>query len=131
MAAASIGQVHRATLLTGEKVAVKVQRPGIRKMIAEDLAILYHLAMLLENYIDELKLYRPTRIVEEFARTIRKEINFNVEASHAERRQAVRGQRRRLRPPDLPFRLDGPPADHGACGGDQDQRRGSPGRPGV
>ncbi len=85
MAAASIGQVHRATLLTGEKVAVKVQRPGIRKMIAEDLAILYHLAMLLENYIDELKLYRPTRIVEEFARTIRKEINFNVEASHAER----------------------------------------------
>lgn len=85
MAAASIGQVHRAKLLSGESVAVKVQRPGIRKMIAEDLAILYHLAKLLEHYIEELKIYRPTLIVEEFARTIRKEINFNVEAAHAER----------------------------------------------
>jgi len=85
MAAASIAQVHRARLLTGEDVAVKVQRPGIQKMIAEDLAILYHLAMLLEHYIEELRLYRPTLIVEEFARTIRKEINFNVEAAHAER----------------------------------------------
>ena len=85
IAAASIGQVHRAKLLTGENVAVKVQRPGIRKIIAEDLAILYHLAVLLERYIEELRLYRPTLIVEEFARTIRKEINFNVEAAHAER----------------------------------------------
>ncbi|MDD5170763.1 MAG: AarF/ABC1/UbiB kinase family protein [Syntrophales bacterium] len=85
MAAASIGQVHRAKLLSGEDVAVKVQRPGIRKMIAEDLAILYHLATLLEHYIEELRLYRPTLIVEEFARTIRKEINFNVEASHTVR----------------------------------------------
>lgn len=85
MAAASIAQVHRAKLLTGEEVAVKVQRPGIRKMIAEDLAILYHLATLLERHIEELALYRPTLIVEEFARTIRKEINFHVEAAHAER----------------------------------------------
>jgi len=85
IAAASIGQVHRAALITGEEVAVKVQRPGIRKMIAEDLAILYHLALLLERYIEELRLYRPTLIVEEFARTIRREINFNVEASYAER----------------------------------------------
>lgn len=85
IAAASIGQVHRAKLLSGEDVAVKIQRPGIRKIIAEDLAILYNLATLLERYIEELRLYRPTLIVEEFARTIRKEINFNVEASHAER----------------------------------------------
>ena len=54
-------------------------------MIAEDLAILYHLGTLLERYIEELRLYRPTLIVEEFARTIRKEINFNVEAAHTER----------------------------------------------
>lgn len=85
IAAASIAQVHRARLVSGEEVAVKVQRPGIRKMIAEDLAILYHLALLLERYIEELQLYRPTLIVEEFARTIRKEINFNVEASYAEK----------------------------------------------
>jgi len=85
MAAASIAQVHRAKLLSGEEVAVKVQRPGIRKMIAEDLAILYHLATLLERHIAELALYRPTLIVEEFARTIRREINFYVEVAHAER----------------------------------------------
>ena len=85
MAAASIAQVHRAKLLSGEDVAVKIQRPGIRKMIAEDLAILYHLAALLEHHIEELRVYRPTLIVEEFARTIRKEINFHVEAAYAGR----------------------------------------------
>ncbi|MCX7816225.1 MAG: AarF/ABC1/UbiB kinase family protein [Syntrophales bacterium] len=85
IAAASIGQVHKAKLVSGEEVAVKVQRPGIRKVIAEDLAILYHLALLLERYIEELQLYRPTLIVDEFARTIRKEINFYVEASYADR----------------------------------------------
>ncbi len=85
LAAASIAQVHRARLTTGEDVAVKIQRPGIPKTISEDLGILFQLAAMLEHYIEELRLYRPTRIVEEFARTIRKEINFNLEASHTER----------------------------------------------
>jgi ubiquinone biosynthesis protein len=85
LAAASIAQVHRAQLKTGEEVIVKVQRPGMRKIIDVDLEIMFHLAALAEKYIEELEIYRPTRIVEEFAVTLEKEINFNIEASYVER----------------------------------------------
>ncbi len=85
LAAASIGQVHRATLRSGEKVVVKVQRPGIRKLIEVDLEILYHLASLAERYIEEAGFQRPTRIVEEMARTLEKEMDYGVEATQAER----------------------------------------------
>jgi ubiquinone biosynthesis protein len=85
LAAASIAQVHRAQLKTGEEVIVKVQRPGMRKIIDVDLEILFHLATLAEKYIEELEIYRPTKIIEEFALTLEKEINFNVEASYVER----------------------------------------------
>ncbi len=85
LAAASIGQVHRAQLKTGEEVIVKVQRPGIRRIIEVDLEILYHLATLIEKYIEELEIYRPTKIVDEFASSLEKEINYNIEALHVER----------------------------------------------
>jgi len=84
-AAASIGQVHRARLRTGEEVIVKVQRPDITKMIEVDLEILLHLATLVERHVEDWEIYRPTRIVEEFARVIEKEIDYTVEASYAER----------------------------------------------
>ncbi len=85
LAAASIGQVHTAVLRNGQKVVVKVQRPGIRRVIEVDLDILYYLAGLSEKYMEEAELHRPTRIVEEFARTLEKEIDYHVEAAHAER----------------------------------------------
>ena len=84
-AAASIGQVHRARLKTGEDVIVKVQRPDIKRIIEVDLEILLHLAILVERHIEDWEIYRPTRIVEEFARVIEKEIDYTVEASYAER----------------------------------------------
>ncbi|MBY0371659.1 hypothetical protein K2X33_13315, partial [bacterium] len=70
MAAASIAQVHAATLPTGEKVAVKVQRPGIERQVQTDIAILRWLAGVHERTVPESKTFNPTGLVEEFFRTI-------------------------------------------------------------
>lgn len=85
LASASIGQVHRARLSGGEAVAVKIQRPGIRKIIEVDLEIMLHLATLAERHIEELAHHRPVKIVEEFARTIEKELDYTLEAASMER----------------------------------------------
>ncbi|WP_319521131.1 AarF/UbiB family protein [uncultured Desulfosarcina sp.] len=85
LASASIGQVHRARLQDGEDVAVKVQRPGIRKVVEVDLEIMLHLATLAERHIEELAHHRPVKIVEEFARSIEKEMNYTLEATSMER----------------------------------------------
>jgi len=84
-ASASIGQVHLARLKTGEKVAVKIQRPGIRKHIKVDLEIMNHLATLMERHIEDLSFFRPIKIVEEFAETLDKEMDYTLEASNMER----------------------------------------------
>lgn len=85
LAAASIGQVHRATLFDGRGVVVKVQRPGIRETVETDLNILMNLARLLEKYIPEARLYDPVGMVEEFAQSIRKELDFRIEGRSANR----------------------------------------------
>jgi ubiquinone biosynthesis protein len=85
LASASIGQVHKARLKDGESVAVKIQRPGIQKVIEVDLEIMLHLATLAEHHIKEFEIHRPVKIVEEFARTLEKEIDFNIEATNMER----------------------------------------------
>jgi len=79
---ASLGQVHRAVLPTGEAVAVKVQRPGVQGIVQADLAILRHLAALLEKHLTELQDYQPTRMVEAFAQALERELDYTWEASH-------------------------------------------------
>jgi ubiquinone biosynthesis protein len=84
LAAASIGQAHRATLHNGREVVVKVQRPGIQEKIRSDLDILYYLARFLEATIEEVELYTPTAIVREFERAILNELDFLQEAQNIE-----------------------------------------------
>ena len=85
LASASIGQVHQATLADGDRVAVKVQRPGIKRIIEVDLEIMLHLATLMENHIEEIAFFRPVKIVEEFAKTLEREIDYTFEAANMER----------------------------------------------
>ncbi|MEZ5304608.1 MAG: AarF/ABC1/UbiB kinase family protein [Verrucomicrobiales bacterium] len=86
LAAASIGQVHRAVLRDGgDAVVVKVQRPDIRRVIEIDLEIMLHFAGLMEKHIEELGMIRPTRVVEEFTRVLGREIDYTTEAGNIER----------------------------------------------
>jgi ubiquinone biosynthesis protein len=85
MAAASIGQVHEATLRGGEKVVVKVQRPEIRRLIDLDVSLLAFLAGLLEKYVPESRVLNPRVIVDEFFRTLQYELDFVVEANNMAR----------------------------------------------
>src|SRR6185436_3516377 len=88
LAAASIGQVHRAVLRhpDGPKdVVVKGQRPGIRSTVARDVELLHALAALIERTVPESRIYSPVRLVDQFDRAISTELDFNLEAEHAAR----------------------------------------------
>ncbi len=85
IASASIAQVHLAELDDGTKVVVKVQRPGIERLIESDIDILYYFASLIEKNINEIARFHPVGIVEEFAKAIRRELDFKIEGSNTER----------------------------------------------
>jgi ubiquinone biosynthesis protein len=84
IAAASIGQVHRAKLLSGKDVVVKVQRPNIEKNIELDLGILKDLADFIDNRTKLGKLYSFSKMAEEFETTITNELDFRLEGENAE-----------------------------------------------
>lgn len=88
LAAASVAQVHRATLRTNDglkDVVVKVQRPNIAETIASDLDLLHTFAALLERAIPESRTYSPVSLVQEFDRAMQSELDFTTEKENAER----------------------------------------------
>jgi ubiquinone biosynthesis protein len=84
IAAASIGQVHRATLPNGKNVVVKVQRPDAPRQIEADLELLYQVARLVRDRVRALEFIDPIALVDEFARGIRQELDYRNEARNAE-----------------------------------------------
>src|SRR5690349_12041653 len=84
LAAASIGQVHRATLPNGRRVVVKVQRPNAPRQIEADLALLYQAARLAKERIRALDFIDANEIVDEFSRSIRQELDYRLEGRNAD-----------------------------------------------
>ncbi len=83
MASASVAQVHAATLKTGEEVVVKVLRPGIEKVIKQDLALLYTLARFLCRYFPDGRRLRPVEVVADYEITILNELDLQREAANS------------------------------------------------
>lgn len=85
LAAASIAQVHRARLITGEEVVIKVRRPGVVELVESDISALMGLAHLAERHVAGSEIYDPVGVVREFARTIRREMDFTREGHTIEK----------------------------------------------
>lgn len=84
IAAASIGQVHRARLPGGQEVVVKVQRPDAERQITADIQLLYQAARVARERVRRLQFIDLVGTVDEFARTIRRELDYGIEARNAE-----------------------------------------------
>lgn len=84
IAAASIAQVHKAKLKTGEEVAVKILHPSIAEKIESDIEILKNLSRLIEKHIPESKHYQPVEIIHEFEKSIKKELNLVREGQNVD-----------------------------------------------
>jgi ubiquinone biosynthesis protein len=84
-ASASMAQVHKVTLHTGKRVALKIQRPGIKEVILEDIKVMYTIAEILESRIPSIKSFDPVGLVKNFEDSILKELDFINESINIQR----------------------------------------------
>lgn len=93
LAAASLGQVHRATLRDGREVVVKVQRPGIREQVREDMEVLADLAAFLDRHTETGRRYGFVQLFDEFRKALIDELDYRREADNLSRmRELIKGQ---------------------------------------
>jgi ubiquinone biosynthesis protein len=85
LGAASVAQVHKARLYSGEQVAVKIIRPGIDRIIQKDIRLMYYFAAKLEKWFAVARLLGAVNLVEEFERTIFRELDMYIEAGSIEK----------------------------------------------
>lgn len=88
IASASVAQVHFARLPDGSEVAVKVLRPGIERVVARDVAVLYTMAGLATRYSSDARRLRPAEVVDEFNKTLQDELDLRREAANASQLRA-------------------------------------------
>lgn len=105
IAAASLGQVHCARLLDGTPVIVKVQRPNIRDAVETDIEIMYGRARFLEDHFDVARIYGVMDTVDEFALTIREELDYTREGRNTDRLREVVGTDLKVQVPKVHWEL--------------------------
>jgi ubiquinone biosynthesis protein len=108
IAAASIGQVHRATLPTGDAVVVKVQRPEAPRQIESDLQLMRSAARVVRDRVRALDFIDAEALVEEFGRSIRQELDYQHEARNAETFRRNFGNSTEVRVPKVIWRYSSP-----------------------
>ncbi|MDR1036745.1 MAG: hypothetical protein LBT40_09270 [Deltaproteobacteria bacterium] len=105
LAAASVGQVHAATLPDGSEVVVKVRRPGLERKVATDLNILMQIAQQAEKRLPNIRIVKPTDVASEFGRSLVDELNFRGEAANIQRFSRLYATRKDVKIPSLVPRL--------------------------
>src|ERR1051326_115929 len=84
-ASASMAQVHRATLKTGQKIVLKIQRPGIKEIIESDIKVMLYVAEIFSKRIPSLKSFDPIGLVRNFERSVMEELDFIHESINIQR----------------------------------------------